>query len=233
MTLSTSDLRPSSNVSLRRTVSIVIPQYNRLELTSRAVTSLQRWHSANVEVVIVDDASPDGGVVESARSLLGNVTLVRAKRRSGVTAAWNLGAKAASGEILIFLNNDTVTLREWISALCAPLDDEGCLLTGCGWRSEREWPDGDRRFLPGWCLAIERASFFALGQFDERFRMYFSDTDLQVRVRQHSLNGLAAVNSLPLRHVGHASTSGLVTRREEWRRDRLLFRRKWALKERS
>lgn len=217
----------SSSVPVRRTVSVVIPQHNRLELTEQAVSSLLRWHPAGVEVVIVDDGSSERGTFGRLRTLSGNVTLIQSNRRQGVTAAWNLGAKVATGAILIFLNNDTVSLGEWIGRLCGPLEYAGCLMTGCGWRTEREWSAGAGRFLPGWCLAIKRSDFLGFGGFDERFRMYFSDTDLQVRIRLDHPNGLMAVDGLSLRHLGHASTAGLVTRKSEWRRDRLLFRRKW------
>ncbi len=94
-------------------VSIVIPQYGRSDLAVRCIkfffTSTIRSEIKDLEIVVVDDGSPDSSVDDvKARSGL-SVKLVRLSTNGGFSTACNAGAEAASGEFLLFLNNDTVT----------------------------------------------------------------------------------------------------------------------------
>jgi len=215
--------------------SIIIPQHGECQRTFNAIQSLQRTQVGDFEVLIVDDGS-DFVTWQQLRAQLqaetrpaqaGNLMLLRIPRRQGITVAWNRGASLARGRILIFLNNDTISQGPWLQDLTAPLELDGLNLTAPRAREKQERGIAGSELLEGWCLALRQETFFAQGGFDERFRLYYSDTDLQFRLLQQSASALRACPGLPLIHLGHCSTRKLPSRSAEWRRDRERFLQKW------
>jgi glycosyltransferase involved in cell wall biosynthesis len=99
------------------TVSVVIRTRNeapRLRLTLASLAS-QGAH----EVIVVDDASSDETprVVEAAAPGAATpVRLVRHVRNVGRSAASNAGARAATGDIVLFLDGDTLGGPGWVAA---------------------------------------------------------------------------------------------------------------------
>ena len=93
-------------------VSIVIPTYNRADLVRQAVASViaQSWQ--DWELIVVDDGSNDETV--AALEALGEQRLrVLAEPHCGhVARLRNIGAKAARGEYLAFLDADDVWLPQ-------------------------------------------------------------------------------------------------------------------------
>lgn len=228
--------------------TIVIPQYGRFELTRRCVASIRE----DVPIVVVDDGSPEepGDFLKSP----GSVLLVRQPHR-GVTSAWNFGLRHVRTEFVVFLNNDVVADGPFVERLIGPLVENRALMTGVRMRTERLLPMTvlqrlpTIQFLEGWCFALRSDLLRALGGFDERMRLYWSDTDLQLRVVAHQRalrandgeywsdgvlewcvdrHALMAVDELPLRHDGHATARGLANLRALWRADREVFLRKWS-----
>ena len=78
-----------------------------------------------VEVVIVDDASPDEtpARLEALAATDRRIVLLRNTENLGFVATCNRGAKAASGDCLVFLNNDTVPLPDWLPPLIRTFHD--------------------------------------------------------------------------------------------------------------
>lgn len=220
-------------MSISRDVTIVIPQFNEIERTLRCCESIQAAHETPPRLVIVDDGSELGSLSDAIPDLSACGDLLLLPHR-GVTAAWNAGLEAARTRWVVFLNNDTCSLAPWCEPLLAPLQAGAACLAGVAWRRERHLPAGlaaalPNRWLAGWCLAIERSRLLDAGGWDERFQLYFSDTDLQVRLRlaNPALDPLVAVEGLPLRHDGHATTQQLPARHSLWQQDRREFHRKW------
>jgi GT2 family glycosyltransferase len=101
------------------TVSVVIPYYRdqrRLDLVLAGL-SKQTHPPTRLEVVVADDGSPDPpNVTALGRDLA--VTVVRQSDDGfRAAAARNLGARAAQGEILCFLDGDTVPTSEYVRTL--------------------------------------------------------------------------------------------------------------------
>ncbi len=211
-------------------VSVIVPQFGEFARTERLLRQLRAAHAGNCELIVVDDGSPGDDPFPWRARL--DARCVRQMHR-GVTAAWNLGARCAQGERLVFLNNDVEAVSSFLERLIEPLAAAGVSMTGVEFRRETAVPEdllrpGRERLLAGWCFALRRADFAALGGFDERFVLYFSDTDLQWRiVDAWGTAALAVVRGLPLRHQGHATTRQCADRRALWRRDREEFIRKW------
>jgi len=86
-------------------VSVVIPSHNTRELTERCVVSVLA-QEAEVEVVVVDDASQDR-TPDFIAARFPEVRIVRQAERSGFARTVNRGLAIARGEVLVALNSDT------------------------------------------------------------------------------------------------------------------------------
>ena len=87
-----------------KSVSVIIPSYNRAHLLSRCLDSVIAQDYSPSEIIVVDDGSTD-----STRSLLrdsypGIKVITQANK--GVSSARNAGIRAASGDWLAFLDSD-------------------------------------------------------------------------------------------------------------------------------
>ena len=103
------------------TVSIVIPCHNGLRHTAACIATLSEtlppWFRG--EVVVVDDASSDGTAAYVASVSEGDrrFGLIRNETNVGFLTSCNIGASAAKGEFVLFLNNDTILLPGWLAPL--------------------------------------------------------------------------------------------------------------------
>lgn len=107
-------------------VTIVVPVWNRVELTAACLTSLAAHTPSDLyEVVVVDNGSTDGTPALCA-ALEGDVQVVRNAENLGFGRACNQGAAASSPEadLLVFLNNDTLLLPGWLEPLVAAMDED-------------------------------------------------------------------------------------------------------------
>ena len=97
--------------------SIIIPVWNKFELTIQCLTQLARvTKDVRFELIVVDNASTDGTSAFLA-GIGGNVQIITNQSNLGFAKACNQGAKAARGPYLVFLNNDTIPTERWLEAL--------------------------------------------------------------------------------------------------------------------
>jgi GT2 family glycosyltransferase len=113
--------RPESPELPAASLSIVIPNHNGLALLTPCLKSLAETLPGGVEpeVLVVDDASNDGSI-ELVRRLVRDfpgARLIVNETNAGFVASANRGAAEATGEMLLFLNNDTVLLPGWLEPL--------------------------------------------------------------------------------------------------------------------
>src|SRR5690348_5405785 len=86
--------------------SVVIPTHERRDVVVRNVAKLGGQTESDFEVVVVDDGSRDG-TAQALRSLHVPFPLkVIEQPNRGVATARNVGAAAAVGEYLLFLDDD-------------------------------------------------------------------------------------------------------------------------------
>ena len=97
-------------------VSIIIPHWNNIDILSECLESITLTSYINVETIVVDNASTDDSV-EWVRSNYPKVKLIENDKNYGYAGGCNIGAEYASGEYLIFLNNDTTQDPNWVSNL--------------------------------------------------------------------------------------------------------------------
>lgn len=112
--------RPSTHEGV--ICSIIIPVWNKLELTAQCLTALSAVTTEpSYEVIVVDNGSTDG-TAEYLSTLSGDVQIIRNQENLGFAKACNQGARAARGQYLVFLNNDTIPLKGWLKALVSEVD---------------------------------------------------------------------------------------------------------------
>jgi len=106
--------------SLYPPASVIVVTYNNLEYTRLCLESLfAKTAYPNYELIVVDNGSTDGTkeyLSELGRSRL-DVKIILNDRNLGFSGANNLGIRAAKGDFLVFLNNDTVLTRGLIGGL--------------------------------------------------------------------------------------------------------------------
>ena len=103
-------------------VSVVVVGRNNSELASKSVESVLTHTDKGVEVILVDNGS-ESGVLENLFDKFRNTRLsivsVGANRFFGEGS--NIGAESATGEILVFLNNNVMVTENWLAPLVQEL----------------------------------------------------------------------------------------------------------------
>lgn len=133
-------------------LSAVIPTWNRAHVVCDAIESALAQREGRVEVIVVDDGSTDG-----TRELLAgrDVVYLSHPSRRGVSAARNTGIRAATGELVSFLDSDDVWLPGKLDAELRVLERfpeaEAVVSDGLAFFDGR--PDVKSRFGHGGLLA--------------------------------------------------------------------------------
>ena len=110
--------------SERPDVSIVMPVYNKLDLTRACVASLyEHAVAATWELIVVDNGSSDGSADWLAeQDTEGRLHHLANPENRGFAQGCNLGAESANGRYVLFLNNDMEVTPGWLDPLVATLD---------------------------------------------------------------------------------------------------------------
>jgi glycosyltransferase involved in cell wall biosynthesis len=89
-------------------VSIVIPVYNGSNYLKEAVDSALSQTYKNVEIIVINDGSNDGGKTETLAKSYGDKIKYYYKENGGVASALNFGIKVMKGEYFSWLSHDDV-----------------------------------------------------------------------------------------------------------------------------
>lgn len=151
-------------------ISVIIPNWNGKHFLSGCLDSLLKQTYEPIETIVVDNGSHDGSA-EFIEKQYPSVRLIKFPHNTGFSVAVNAGIRAARGDYIALLNNDTIVDANWLKEMVRPLQEDkeigsaGCkmlaydnpsLLDGAG--------DGYRRGgLPGRIGHRE----MDLGQFDQ------------------------------------------------------------------
>ena len=220
---------------MRPTASIVIPAWNEWELTRACLESLRPTMKGTDQVVVVDNGSTDGTAAGLAR--YGWVTVLTQTENLGFAGGCNAGASVATGDVVVFLNNDTLVPARWLDGLLAPFADETVGATGPrsnfvsgpqvvpdvpydarrlgqvqafarAWRQRHSGQTTEVLRLVGFCLAVRRDLFEGLGGFDEGFGLGgCEDDDLCLRLSAGG-HRLLITHDTFVHHHGHRTFEG-------------------------
>jgi len=177
-------------------LSAIIPSYNYARFVVRAVESCLAQTLADIEVVVVDDASTDESPALLAERFAKDprVKLELAKENRGISGNFNRGLRAASGRFVGFCCADDEWLPEHAATLASVLESSGAVLayakarvvsadggpvapgpghafSGC--------PDGEfferlvtsPNLIPFVATVFDREAALAVGGFDEKLRV--------------------------------------------------------------
>ncbi|HEY3673524.1 MAG TPA: glycosyltransferase [Acidimicrobiia bacterium] len=226
-------------------VSVVIVNFRRPDDTVACLEAVRGvdWPADALEVIVVDNASGDGSAsrIQAADT---SAQVIESAENVGFAGGCNLGAAAARGDYLAFINNDAKPDPQWLraaipvleskSAACVAskvLDWEGRTIDfvdgalsfyGHGFKLHvgepaAEFSDdvSDVLFASGAAMIVDTAVFAELGGFDERYFMFFEDVDFGWRLW---LNGYEVryVPSSVVYHRHHVSMSDVGSWREHF-----------------
>lgn len=106
-------------------VSVIVPIYNVEKYLSESLDSLIAQSYTNLEIILVDDGSPDNcGKICDEYSISDSRIKVIHKKNGGVSSARNAGIEVSTGEWIYFMDSDDVIDKELINeALNTALKD--------------------------------------------------------------------------------------------------------------
>ncbi|MEK7611517.1 MAG: sugar nucleotide-binding protein [Patescibacteria group bacterium] len=183
-------------------VSLVTTAYNNEKFNEKYFESINKQTYKNIEVIFVDNLSPDG-TVESAKKLLKNGKIVSSKINTGCAGGNNLGITEAKGEYVFLFGPDA-----WMDPYCVEKlvrtakghDDtvfaprqmgyDGTYFISCGiavdyfgYPARTYSPDGTRLIKPkifyadGTGTFTKRDNYFKVGLEDEDTFLFHEDVD--------------------------------------------------------
>ncbi|HWH21455.1 MAG TPA: glycosyltransferase, partial [Solirubrobacterales bacterium] len=108
-------------------VSVLIPHYNQAHFLRECVESVRAQTYAEVEIVIVDDASDQDGSAETLSELdaLDGVEVIRLKENGGPSRARNAGIERCQGRYVLPVDADNLLLPDAIERLVVQLNTAG------------------------------------------------------------------------------------------------------------
>ena len=157
---------------IKSSVSIVIPHWNNVDVLSECLESISNTNFENFETIVVDNASTDNSVA-SVRSNYPNVKLIENDKNYGYAGGCNIGAEAASGDFLIFLNNDTVQEKDWISNLIKTINSDDKIaavqpkILNYYDRNVFDYAGGSGGHMDIYCFPFARGRIFSFQENDE------------------------------------------------------------------
>lgn len=240
--------------------SIIILTHNRWDQTGRCLQSLFDHTRGDYEIIVVDNGSTDDTLMHLRRWADGhpNLCVIANRENKGFAAGNNQGLSIASGEYVVFLNNDTVVTEGWLEGLRSVLERHPKaglvgpmsnyvsgpqLVRGPGYRRlddlpefARSWAEAHRgdvqrvARLVGFCLLARREVIDRIGGFDERFGPgNFEDDDLCIRAQLAGFEAYIA-RDVFIHHEGSQTfRAAHIDFREAMERNWEIFKAKWGL----
>ncbi len=196
---------------MRPSISVLVVAWNSGRELRRLLPPLLAELRDGDELIVVDNASPDDSAAVVAE-LAPRARVVTMGRNRGFAGGVNVGADAATGDLLVILNPDAIPQPGWGEAIRRPWRegrgwsawqglvaqgdgrtinsaDNPVHFTGLVWSGMHGEPieaaNGPHEVtsLSGACLAVPLEVWRRHGGFAPRFFMYHEDVDLALRLR--------------------------------------------------
>jgi GT2 family glycosyltransferase/2-polyprenyl-3-methyl-5-hydroxy-6-metoxy-1,4-benzoquinol methylase len=236
--------------------SIILVTRGGLDYTRSCVESIRRHTAAgSFELILVENESDDGTAAWAKEEQ--NIHVIENSYNAGFPKGCNQGAAAASGELILLLNNDTLVTPGWLDGLKRGLfSDSSVGAVGPVTNSAYYWtqipshyttleeldqfsesvrqsggstPLEERLKLIGFCMLLRREAFEAAGGMDERFGIgNYEDDDLSLRLRLLGYKLLLCKDTF-IHHYGSVSfKSDTTSYLQLFARNNQVFKEKWG-----
>lgn len=105
-------------VLMEQKVSVIVPIYKVEPYLKRAVASILHQTYHNLEIILVDDGSPDqcGRICDDYAKEDNRITVIH-KENGGLSDARNAGLDAAHGEYIVFVDSDDFIAEDYVETL--------------------------------------------------------------------------------------------------------------------
>lgn len=178
--------------------SVIVLSWNGIEYLENCLNAVFSQDHPDFEVIVVDNGSTDGSP-DFVAERFPQVRLIRNERNLGFAGGNNIGLQAATGGVMVLLNQDTTVQPGWLAALAEALDTDpnigivggkalypdstiqhaGGYVNGRGEGSHYGYQQRedvgqfdqmeDVDYVTGATLAITRQAFEIIGRLDEGF----------------------------------------------------------------
>jgi len=222
-----SEIMVTKNLSPLK-ISIVIPNYNGSETLKRCLEAVRSSYYQGYECIVVDDASTDN-TVEMVKSFADHIIQVKGGPL-GPANARNLGARAARGDIIFFIDADVVIYPDTLGKVADSFNQSSELAAVFGSYDDQpgdvyflsqyknlfhhfvhqQANENSRSFWSG-CGAIRREIFLELGGFDTVKYPHPSIEDIELGHRLISRGYKILINkTIQVKHLKRWTLLGLI-----------------------
>lgn len=211
-------------------ISVVIPSYNRRDCVLALLTDLYAQQGVEMEVIVVDDCSPDDSV-EAIRRGFPQATVLVNEKNGGPAVSRNRGIRAARGEIVVGFDSDvTVPDSLLLSKVLTRFRDHPSV-NGLAFRLLK--PDGKSEDTPRWWhpvpleshadksfltsyfsgtgYAFRRDDLLSAGIYPEILYMHYEEVELAFRILDQGGAILHCPEIVVLHHANEVSRRSEVT----------------------
>lgn len=180
-------------------ISVVVCSYNGERTIRDCFEGLQEQNYPNFEVIVVDDGSIDSTAAIASEY---GFRLISTENR-GLSSARNTGLKAATGEIVAYIDDDARPDPHWLMYLAytfmnttyagvggpniAPPGDgqiADCVANAPGGPTHVLLSDCEAEHIPGCNMAFRKSCLQEIGGFDPQFRVAGDDVDVCWRLQE-------------------------------------------------
>jgi GT2 family glycosyltransferase len=225
-------------------ISVIVCTYNGSATLHDCLDGLGKLQYPHYEVILVDDGSHD----QSAAIAREFGARVISTENRGLSAARNTGLEAATGEIVVYIDDDAYPDPDWLTYLAAtfrrashaavggpnlaPATDGSiaeCVVNAPGGPVHVLLSDTVAEHIPGCNMAFRKECLQAIGGFDTQFRAAGDDVDVCWRIQQRGWT----IGFSPAAMVWHHRRNSL---RAYWKQQQgygkaeALLERKWPEK---
>lgn len=176
-------------------ISVIVPAFNEEKRVRPCLESIREQHTTHSYELIVSDSNSTDRTVSIAREYADKVVVCMER---GTARARNGGAKLAGGDILVFIDSDTMIMPGYLDTVYEVLRNEHTLAVSCAFKFTGRSPKLlmaehvtnvyfilrsllGAATLPGFNMCIRREAFERLGG----FRLcHLEDLDMSIKLRQ-------------------------------------------------
>lgn len=205
-------------------ISIVIPSYNRRDCILALLADIFAQSDVEMEVIVVDDCSPDDSVAAIRREFP-QVNLLVNEKNGGPAVTRNRGIRAAKGEIVVGFDSDVTIPDRTLLSKVLDRFREYPGVSGLAFRLLK--PDGESEDTPRWWhpvpikthadrvfltsyfsgtgYAFRRDALVKAGMYPEILYMHYEEMELAFRILDQGDSILHCPELVALHHANEVS----------------------------